>query len=167
VSFYSQAFNPAHHDAGVFDSGEPDLDTWLRNHAAGAQARRVATTFIWCRPADRRVLAYYSRTGHVLERDRLPKSIGRGSPDEVPAVLLARLALDRSLHGRGHGGELLSDALSRVVDATNLVAARFIVVDALHEKAAAFYVHHGFRRIPDTLRLVMKVSDAAAAVSQQ
>ena len=165
MRFRSNAFDPAHHDASAFDSGEPDLDTWLRNHAADAQARRVATTFVWCRPDAPAVVAYYSLTGHVLQRDRLPKSIGRGSPDEIPAVLLARLALDRSLHNRGHGGELLVDALARLVAATTQVAARFIVVDALHEKAVTFYEHHGFRRIPATQRLVMKVSDAAAAIA--
>lgn len=165
MSFHSAALDPARHDAGAFDSGESELDAWLRNHAAGAQARRVATTFVWCRPGAAAVLAYYSLTGHVLERDQLPRSIGRGSPNEIPAVLLARLALDRSLHGRGHGGELLLDALARVVVATSQVAARFVVVDALHEKAVTFYEHHGFRRIPDTLRLVMKVSDAAAAIT--
>lgn len=164
MSFHSQAYNPAQHNTTAFDSGEADLDRWLRDHAAGAQARRVATTFVWCRPGASDVLAYYSLTGHVLVRDRLPKSIGRGSPDEIPAVLLARLALDRHLHARGHGGELLFDALARVVDATEQVAARFVVVDALHEKAAEFYLYHGFRRIPDSLRLVMKVSDAAAAI---
>lgn len=48
--------------------------------------------------------------------------------------------------------------------ATSRVAARFVVVDALHDKAAAFCEYHGFRRIPDTQRLVMKVSDASAAL---
>jgi hypothetical protein len=38
------------------------------------------------------------------------------------------------------------------------------VVDVTDEGAAAFYEHHGFRRIPGTLRLVQKVSDIAAAL---
>lgn len=38
--------------------------------------------------------------------------------------------------------------------ATDIVAGRFVVVDALHEQAAGFYQHHGFRRIPDSLRFV-------------
>lgn len=105
-----------------------------------------------------------ARARHRLVRDELSKSIGHGSPAEVPAVLLARLALDQHLHGRGLGGILLADALQRVVVATALVAARFVVVDALHESAVAFYEHHGFRRIPSTRRLVQKLSDVAAAL---
>lgn len=127
--------------------------------------RRTARTFVWHR-GDRRVLAYYSLTAHLLQREELPGSLGRGGPRQIPAVLLARLALDQSLQGQGLGGALLAEALHRVVAATETVAARFVVVDAIDERAASFYEHHGFRRIPQTLRLVQKVADSAAAVER-
>ena len=63
------------------------------------------------------------------------------------------------------GGVLLVDALARVVVASRTVAARFVVVDAVDDRAAAFYEHHGFRRVPGTPRLVQKVSDIAAAIA--
>lgn len=166
MAFRSEPLDPDRHHPSGLDSGEPELDSWLREHAAGAGARRVARTFVWVEPDTDpdRAVGYYSLAGHRLVRDDLPRRIGRGSPAEVPAVLLARLALDRVHHGGGNGGALLADALARIVVATDIVAARFVVVDALHEKAAGFYQHHGFRRIPDTLRLVQKVSDIAAAL---
>jgi GNAT superfamily N-acetyltransferase len=166
VTFRSEPLEPVQHQLSAFDSGEPELDSWLRDHAVGAAARRVARTFVWVRPITDpdRAVGYYSLAGHRLIRDDLPRSLGRGSPTQVPAVLLARLALDRSHHGGGNGGALLADALARVVAATDIVAARFVVVDAVHEKAAGFYQHHGFRRIPGSLRLVQKVSDVAAAL---
>ena len=37
------------------------------------------------------------------------------------------------------GGVLLVDALARVVVASRTVAARFVVVDAVDDRAAAFY----------------------------
>ena len=79
-------------------------------------------------------------------------------------MLLARLALDKTLHGQGLGGALLADALARVVVATHTVAARFVVVDAIDASAVAFYEHHGFRRIPETGRLVQRISDVAEAL---
>ena len=166
MAFRSEALDPARHDLGALNSGEPELDVWLREQAAGAEARRVARTFVWVDTEANPdlVIGYYSLTGHRLVRDVLPKSIRRGSPAEIPAVLLARLALDQAQHGAGAGGALLVDALERIVIATQTVAARFVVVDALHEHAATFYEHHGFRRIPGTLRLVQKVSDIAAAI---
>jgi GNAT superfamily N-acetyltransferase len=166
VTYRSEALDPARHVLDVLDSGEPQLDEWLRDHAVGAEARRVARTFVWVDPgvSPDVVVGYYSLTGHRLVREELPKSVGHGSPQEIPAVLLARLALDRQRQGSGAGGALLADALGRIVLATQTVAARFVVVDALHERAAGFYEHHGFRRIPGTLRLLQKVSDIAAAV---
>ncbi|MGN6243835.1 MAG: DUF1778 domain-containing protein [Motilibacteraceae bacterium] len=56
------------------------------------------------------------------------------------------------------------EARARIVEATDIVAARF-VVDALHEHPAAFYEHHGFTRIPDTLRLIQKISGIATALA--
>lgn len=71
--------------------------------------------------------------------------------------------MDRFLHGSGHGGVLLAEALERTVVANGIVAAGFVVVDAPQERAAGFYEHHGFRRILDTFRPVQKVSDIAEA----
>ena len=165
--FESQAFRGERHATDRFECGESSLDRWLQEHAARAQARRVARTFVWCRPGTNQVLAYYSLAGHLLYRDDLPRSIGRGSPREVAAVLLTRLALDRSVQGRGAGRGLLAEALTRVVESADSVASRFVVVDAVDEAAAAFYLHHQFARVPRTLRLVLKVSAAALAVRPQ
>jgi GNAT superfamily N-acetyltransferase len=166
VGYRSEPLDPDRHTLANLNSGEPELDSWLREHASGAQARRVARTFVWVDSAGHPdlVVGYYSLTGHRLMRDALPKSVDRGSPVEIPAVLLARLALDQAHQGTGNGGALLADALGRIVVATQTVAARFVVVDAVHERAATFYEHYGFRRIPQTLRLVQKVSDIAAAM---
>jgi GNAT superfamily N-acetyltransferase len=161
VPFVSEAFGN-HHDATHFDSSKPDLDTWLRQHALASEARRTGRTFVW--HEDRRVVAYYTIAAHLLVREDLPRSLGRGNPAQIPAVLLARLALDKTLHGQGHGAVLLADALHRIVVATKTVAARFVVVDAIDDAAEGFYQHHGFKPVPGTLRLVQKVNDVAAAL---
>jgi GNAT superfamily N-acetyltransferase len=153
------------HDLSRFDSGRPDLDRWLREHARSAEVRRTARTFVWL-DGDGAVIGYYTIAAHLLKRADLPRSIGRGNPNYIPAVLLARLALDSTLHGQGLGAALLADALMRIVAATKVVAARFVVVDAIDDPAASFYERHGFRRIPTTNRLVQKVSDIAAALDQ-
>jgi len=149
-----------------FSCGSHALDTWLRNHARHAQSMRTARTFVW-HVADRLVVAYFSLAAHQIVRSDLPPKVGRGSPDAIPAVLLARLALDQSLHGQGLGGELLLDALSRVVQASEVAAARLVVVDAIDEAAATFYEHHGFIALPgNRQRLVQKVSDVAIVLGR-
>ncbi len=125
---------------------------------------RTAQTFVWHHSEDR-VVGYFSLAAHLVVRGELPKKLGRGSPTSIPAVILARLALDVELHGDGLGGELLWDALTRARAASDIAAARVVVVDAISARAAAFYEHHGFTLIPDNPnRLVQKMSDIASAL---
>ena len=160
----AEPFDPVLHDVSAFSCGRVVLDEWLRESAAGAQSRRVARTFVRTEPGSKTVVGYYSLAGHLLLRDGLPRSVGHGSPRQVPAVVLARLALDVSVQGAGDGAALLVDALGRVVAASRIVAARFVVVDALDDEAHGFYEHFGFTSL-DGHRLVRKVSAVEADLS--
>jgi len=122
-------------------------------------------TFVW-RAEEGRVVAYFTLAAHLVAREHMPPKVGRGSPQAIPAVLLARLALDRSLTGQGLGGELLWDALSRAVAASQQVAARLVVVDAIDDAAVGFYQHFGFVPVPgNPRRLVQKMTDIEAALA--
>jgi GNAT superfamily N-acetyltransferase len=160
----SVPLDPTRHVLDALDSGEPELDHWLRDHATGSDVRGMTRTFGWIQGDTAEVVGYYALMAHVIRRDALPRSLGRGTPREIPAVLLAKLALDRRLHGQGLGGALLGDASERACMAARNVGAKFLVVDALHERTAAFYEHHGFKRIPATLRLLQKMSAIAKAI---
>ena len=67
----------------------------------------------------------------------------------IPAVLLGRLAVDRSVQGKGLGEFLLVDALKRVAAASQTIGVHAVLVDALHEAAAAFYAAYGFVPLVD------------------
>lgn len=83
----------------------------------------------------------------------------------IPAYLLARLAVDRSLHGQGLGSELLYDALDTIVSAAEVAAGRLIVVDAIDETVRGFYRRHDFQPVEgSTDRLVMKTATARKAL---
>jgi GNAT superfamily N-acetyltransferase len=160
--FHSRRFDPERHSVAAFACGEEALDTWLREQAGAAAKRGTARTWVWL-DNENRVVGYYALAAHRVERERVPSRIGRGGPEQIPAVLLARLALAESLRGQGLGPVLVADALARVVAATRTVAARIVVVDALAEGVAQFYESLGFRRLPGSLRLVQKVADIEAA----
>jgi len=165
MTFRSERLDPEAHDIRGFTCGETSLDTWLREQAVLATARRTARTWVWV-DQDGAVAGYYALAAHKVTRQDVPTRIGRGGPTEIPAVLLARLALSEHLRGQGLGEVLVADALTRIVDATQTVAARLVVVDALHERVAQFYEALGFRRIPDSLLLVQKLTDIEAALQK-
>jgi len=149
------------HDLSRFASGQESLDDWLRDHAVHADRMNTARTFV-VHEGDGRVIGYYSLAMGRVQEEELPPPVARGGPRVVPVVLVARLAVNREVQGRGMGGEVLWDALTRAFTANALAAARAIVVDALDERAATFYEHFGFTRVvsaaPFPLRLAIKMS---------
>jgi GNAT superfamily N-acetyltransferase len=151
------------HDLSAFCCGNDILDAWLREHAVTSQAKRTSVSYVWT--ADKtNVVAYYSLAPHLIERAALPRHVSRGDPQQIPAILLARLALDQKLRGMGLGSILLLDALSRAAAASHQVGGRYVVVDAIDERAESYYQHHGFILTPAPRRLVRKVSDIEADI---
>ena len=65
-------------------------------------------------------------------------------PRPIPAIILARLAVDESYQGQGIGGGLLQDATLRSLSAAQAIGARVLLCHAVDESACAFYLHHGF-----------------------
>ena len=153
------------HDLSVFACGVDGLDHWLREQALRAQRSDTARTYVWSSPGSPMAVAYYAITPTQVHRDELDPvdpDCGRA----LPAYLLARLALDRSMHGQGLGAQLLLDAVERITQAAEATNGRLIVADAMDEDAASFYAHFDFQPILGNLhRLVMKVATARLALA--
>ncbi|WP_176593399.1 GNAT family N-acetyltransferase [Sphingobium sp. EM0848] len=140
----------AEHDAAAFASGQHDtLDSWLRERALTSEGLSARTYVICHAAAPQRIVAYYTITTVMEQRAALPSAKLRGAmPEQVPLLLVARLAVDREWQGLGLGGDLLGDALRRCFAASVIAGARGIAVHAIDEVAASFYEHHGFLRSP-------------------
>ncbi len=83
----------------------------------------------------------------------------------MPAILLAKLALDQSVQGQGLGSDLLVFAIRTIVEAARRAGGRLVIVDAIDDAARCFYEHHDFVLLPgDDRRLVLKLSTAAKAL---
>ncbi len=163
---YASARLTAEHDVLDFDCGQAELNSWLRLQALRAERARVSATTVWTLRGESRVLAYHSIAPTSLRRQALPSRGMAGGYSDVPGFLLGRLALDRTLHGRRLGSQLLFDALELIVSASERSGGRIIVVDAIDDAAATFYEHHDFVRVRGTHRLVMKVATARRALGR-
>lgn len=162
--YQSETLNEQH-QLTAFDCGKPELNLWLHNSARHAQAMSTCSTTVWHR-GDNVVIAYYGLSAHLIERGDLPSRIGRGGPNQIPAVMLGKLARDISLRGEGLGSLLLVDAYRRIARGAENMAVRFVVVDAIDDEAAKFYENHGFSRTPVSGRLVRRVKDVLADIAE-
>ncbi len=163
--FVSEVLTDGHHLEG-FDCGRESLNAWLVGQGLRAQASRTARTYVWTQAGSAAVMAYYSIAPTQVVRADLPSARLAGGYSVIPAYLLARLALDRALHGQGLGGQLLLDALDRIAIAAGHGGGRLVVVDALDDAADAFYRRHDFVAVAGTSRLYLKVTTAEAVLDK-
>jgi len=153
-------------DLNGFACGVAKLDVWLRDHAVENQGRNLSRTFLLIDDHDH-VAGYYALTMGGVRREALPPRYGRGLPQlEIGMVLLARLAIDESHQGEGLGRDLLIEAIERAASAGTQVAARFIAVDPIDERARAFYAHFGFRDVSGDPqgRMFLRIDEAILAL---
>ena len=128
-----------------------------------------ARTFLLVRGgegAGNRVAGYFSLTMGSVLRAQAPPRLVRALPVyPVGMVLQARLAVDRSEQGKVLGALLLAEALRKAVAAGEAAAARLVVVDAIDDEAAKFYVYQGFIPAPGhPLRLYRRMKDIRASL---
>ena len=148
-----------HHDRAAFACGEESLDAYFRQRARQDDDRNVTKVFVLYDTQDDRVAGYYTLSSAAVQLDDLPPETQRTLPRYplAPVILLGRLAIDRDYQGQDLGETLLFNALRRAFDVgTCEIAAMAVVVDALHDRARAFYERYGFQRFPDDeLRLFL------------
>jgi len=148
-----------------FCCGKESLDFWLKRFALRNQGGGTARTYVIQR--EQAVLGYYSLCPGGLARKFALADIlkGQGKLNPIPAVLLARLAVDESEHGKGLGKALLKDALLRAVQGAHTIGGRVIFVHAIDENARVFYEHFGFEQSPfDENTLMLLMQDARSAL---
>jgi GNAT superfamily N-acetyltransferase len=99
------------------------------------------------------------------QRNALPSAkIRRGMPEQVPLLLIGRLAVDAGWQGRGLGSALLADALRRCLAASHIAGVRGVVAHAIDEAAVAFYERHGFTRSPLGERVMLMPIETVRSV---
>jgi len=163
VSYHVEPLDNGHGLEG-FTCGHRELDEWLVRHARNA-TRQGTRTYVLIEEPSGEETGYFAIAPYLIAREQTPRSVGRGAPQRIPAILLAKLALDERLHGQGLGSELLVHALTTIVTAARSAGGRVVVVDAIDDTAASFYQAHDFQPSPtNPNRLVLKLSTVARAL---
>lgn len=129
-----------------FDCGDEALNNYLKRHAWNNQEKSsLGVTYVASdSSAPNAVIGYFTLAAATVARDSLPKKYVRGLPAyDLPAILLARLAVDRRFVGRGLGRALLSEALKISLSISKLLGCRCVIVDA-YRTAIDWYAKYGF-----------------------
>jgi predicted N-acetyltransferase YhbS len=146
-------------DRSSFDCGVPELNDWLRTQATQKEAANNTRTFLAI--DDDKIVGYYATTTYRLELDEVAVAFGSGKRKfPVPAVLLARLAVDKKSQDQGIGARLLVHALTEFARAGESVGFEVVVVHAIDADAVTFYARFGFQQFEGhPLHLFMPTKD--------
>ncbi len=129
-----------------FDCGINPLNDYLKKYANQDQKRGISLTFVAINSElDKQLLGYYSISMAQVEIDSLPEENRKKLPRyPIPAMRLARLAVDQSQQGKGLGETLLFHALSKATKFYQEIGIAGVIVDASNEKARNFYLKYDF-----------------------
>jgi predicted GNAT family N-acyltransferase len=155
------------HDRGSFDCGEPALNEFVRRNARQSHDKGMSKTFLAIsKSAEKTILGFYSLCPASLEYARTPAIIRKQlARHDVPAFRLGRLAVDRSVQGKGLGGQLILAAGRRCLLAATEVGGVAILIDAKSERVAKWYASYGAVPLADaSLSLLLPLATIQAAL---
>jgi predicted N-acetyltransferase YhbS len=133
------------HDTSKFYCGHESLDDWLQNTALKAEGRS-ARTYVVC--DGKIVVGYYCLATGSVTRSEAPSKVKRNMPEPIPVMILGRLAVTKHFERQGIGSGMLQDAFQRILQASESVGCRAVLVHAIDQSAAEFYMRYGFIEFP-------------------
>jgi predicted GNAT family N-acyltransferase len=137
-----------YHHRDAFHCGKPSLDLYLQLYARQNDEKNLAKAFVIV-DTQQQIMGYYTLSAASIEFESLPVNHRQRCSDyPVPAALITHLAVDINLRGQGMGARLLRDALHRISSATDHLAIKAVLVDAIDIEARDFYRHFGFIDLP-------------------
>ena len=130
----------------TFNSNEPKLDEYLVKYALKNSLNNISKTYLL---EERKVLiGYVTLAAAAINLVDLPKGYEGVPRYPIPAIRIARLAIDYRFQKKGYGKELLKFALKQSLIASTRIGIKFVIVDA-KENAKGFYEKYGFIALPE------------------
>lgn len=138
------------HDRNSFDSGEEELNDFIKTKAAKHMAAGISRTMLLpgvspLPDGKYPICAFYSITPSSIERETIPEALVKRLPHyPIPVFLIAQLAVHSQFHGNGLGKITLIKALEYLWEINAHMRAFAIIVDCLKDGAQAFYAKYDF-----------------------
>ena len=135
-----------HHDRSGFDCGAPELNSFIRATARQHGDKGISRTFVLSAPEyPVLILGYFTLTLCEVRTEHLPEKYAKRYPSHgLPAVRLARLAVDLSHQGYGYGSLLLAEAIRRTLLIAEHAGVVGLFVAPKGDLARRFYQKFGF-----------------------
>ena len=162
------------HDRERFSCGVDTVDNYFRKTANKlAKAGNARVYVMTSETGD--VIGFYALNAHSVDFTELPSRYARTRPSHgaIPAAFISMIGVDQRYAGKGHGGDLLADALLRIEQAAERIGIAMVVLDVLDDgnpdfvrRRKTLYLRYGFEALPSNpLRLFLPVAAIREALA--
>ena len=165
--FIIEPFDPHRHDRSSFTCGVAQVDNYFKKTANKLnKADNVRLYMMVAESGD--IAGFYAINAHAVDYTELPKRYARtrAGHGSIPAAYISMIGRSVRYRGKGIGGDLLIDALSRIAHASEQIGLAVIMLDVLDcgnpERTAnrkTLYETYGFQPLQsDPLRLYLPMA---------
>lgn len=143
------------HNRKNFSCGVNELDLYLKQFASQDIKRKLAVCYV-ITTQENEVIAYYTLSSNSVNLADIPSELGRSLPyEEIPVIIIGRLAVHEEYQGNKIGQSLLIDAFKRIVEISSNIGSHAVIVDPFNEQAEHFYSKFGFIALKDSKRMFL------------
>ena len=161
-----EPFDPAKHDRTAFSCGVEQVDNYFKKTANKLAKAGNVRLFVMT-AADGGLIGFYALNAHAVDYTDLSAAYARTRPrhGQIPAAYISMIGVDTRYAGRGFGGDLLVDALRRILVAADAIGIAVVMLDVLDcgdpqrvERRLKLYRSYGFEAlVSQPLRLFLPI----------
>lgn len=162
-----EPFDPERHDRAAFACGVEAVDNFLKKTANKLARADNLRLYAMTDPSGA-LIGFYALNAHAIDYAELPPRYARTRPGHgsIPAAYISMIGVDARHQGHGYGGDLLVDALTRIVHASDSIGIAVVILDVLDDGDAEqvarrklLYESYGFQPLASRpLRLFLPLA---------
>ena len=162
-----EPLDPTRHDRSSFSCGVEQVDNFFKKTANKLVKADNLRVFVMLDEAGE-LVGFYAINAHAVDYSQLPQRYARNRPGHgsIPAVYISMIGVDARFAGRGYGGDLLVDCLTRIVRVADSIGVSVVMLDVLDcgdpelvEKRKRLYASYGFMPLPSNpMRLFFPIA---------
>lgn len=131
-----------------FDCEVEVLNKFFSRYALRNDELGIGKTFVALNEKNQ-IAGYFTLATAQVAYQEIPDDFkGKLPKYPIPALRIARLAVEKELKGKGIGKWLLAQAFIKAIHVADVTGLYFIIVDA-KETSKSFYEHYGFHKFFD------------------
>jgi len=133
------------HNIKEFNCDDLQLNKFLRKAAKKDQNHNNSMTYVIVDSKSNRVIAYFTLVIKTIKKKGIKTGLLPGAYDEIPVILLARLAVDNEFKRKSIGKSCISYAFEKCLLIYNIIKFRAIIVNPKNNGIISYYTDLGFQ----------------------